>query len=96
MKNEQKQVLTWLKQHRVPRRFRWYIGVAWTHISRIASKVSDLVRMRIRFVTALIIGAVAALILAQCPLIGNLLAALGISLAVVIGLVEELKAAMQH
>ena len=94
--NEQRQVLTWLKQHRVPRRFRRYIGIAWTHISRIASKVSHLIRMRIRFATALLIGSIAALILQGCPIFGNLLAALGLSLAVVIGLVEELKAAMQH
>jgi len=96
MSHEQRTVLAWLKSHHVPKKFRRYIGIAWTHISKIAGRVGNLTHTRVRFITALIIGAIAALILAQCPLVANLLPALGLSFAVVIGLVEELKAAIRN
>jgi len=37
-----------------------------------------------------------ALVHSSCPLVRDLLATLGLSFAVVIGLVEELRAAMRH
>jgi hypothetical protein len=92
MKAEQKRILTWLKAHGVSRRFRRYVGGAWTHISRLAGRIESLIGHRIRFISALMMGVIAALILAQCPIVGNLLAGLGLGLAVLTGLVAELKA----
>jgi hypothetical protein len=86
--------MKWLKHHRIPRALRRYVGMVWTHISRLAGRMEHLLGRRIRFVSALLMGVVAALILAQCPMIGKLLAGLGMGLAVMTGLVAELKAEM--
>ena len=96
MSDEQRKVLVWLRRHNVPRRLRRWLTIIWSKISMITGKLVALLQARHRFFTALLIGALAALVLAKCPLAGALFASLGFSIAVLAGCVEELKAAFKR
>ena len=95
--NENKKVLTWLKNHGVSSRgLRYALGVAWVQLGRIGSKISKIIGMRIRFVSAVIIGGIAYLLVSQIAFLGRILGALALGLAVAIGLVEELREALNR
>jgi hypothetical protein len=94
MTKDQITIGKWLRRHGVSSRYRRIVGASWTHIRNAADALYATVRTRHRFFTCLAIGVIAALLLAHCPLVGNLLATLGLSIAVVTGLVEELRFAL--
>jgi len=92
MNNEQKTVMTWLKKHGVKQRVRRYAGTAWIYASRIAGGVEKAIGRRIRFISALLMGFISALLLGRYAIIGKALAGLCMIVSVIVGLVAELKA----
>lgn len=94
MGTDQIKIMEWLRRHNVSKRYRRMVGATWTHIRNAASMVVGMARRRARFFTCLVVGVIAALVLVHCPLVGKLLATLGLCIAVVTGLIEELRHAL--
>ena len=96
MSRDHKTVLAWLKHHGVSGKLRRFFAFIWLVISLLVRSVLGLLQSRYKFFTALVIGIIAALILAESPVAGGILAGVGLSIAILAGCIEELKAAFKR
>ena len=96
MSRDHKTVLAWLKHHGVSGKLRRFTALVWLIIRWLVRSVLGLLQSRYKFFTALVIGIIAALILAESPIAGGILAGVGLSIAILAGCVDELKAAFKR
>lgn len=94
MRRDQIRIMTWLRRHGVAKNSRRLIGATWTHLRNATGAVVTAAISRHRFFACLLVGIIAAVVLVHCPVAGKPLAILGLSVAALTGLVEELRSTL--